>query len=307
MPLSALIVVAALAAPAPWAVTETHHGPGWAFTPSFSADGETAWFVHWADPLNLDAPQRLYETQRTREGWSPPQEIPVAPGALLDWPAPGRTPGEVLLTVARTSAINGARVYDFDLFAFDISAPAGSLAPLASPDLNRSKTARTATLGVAANEFGPWLSGDGTLWFWSQRPEASGWRDIFFAPPDPDGDAWLEPREFPLNTAGRDSHPWVSPDGSVIVFTSDRPGGHGGDDLWMSARTADGAWGDPVNLGPAINSSFDDEAARLTPDGRTLFFTSNRPMADRTERYEGSPPYRVYSTATPQAVLDALP
>lgn len=287
-------------------MTEAGHPDGWAFTPAFSRDGGTAWFVHWADPLNLDAPQRLYETSRTADGWSTPREIEVAPGALLDWPAPGRRPGELLLTMAETSVMNGARVDDFDLYTFQRSAPRQTLERLESPDLNREKTPENATLGVAANEFGAWLTADGTLWFWSQRLGASGWRDIFFARPDPVSNAWRAPEEFALNTAGRESHPWVSGDGSVIIFTSDRPGGEGGDDLWLSRRSG-GGWSEPVNLGPEINSRFDDEAARIDPQTGALFFTSNRPMAGRTDRYEGAPPYRVYTVAAPEAVKEALP
>ena len=62
---------------------------------------------------------------------------------------------------------------------------------------------------------------------------------------------------------------------SVVLFASRRPGGFGGLDLYIAVRRG-GTWGEPVNLGPKINSAYDDRAAFLAADGRTLYFSSNR-------------------------------
>lgn len=61
----------------------------------------------------------------------------------------------------------------------------------------------------------------------------------------------------------------------LLLFAANRPGGYGGLDIW-SARLAHGVWGEPQNLGPVVNSAYDDTAPFLAPDGRTLFFSSNR-------------------------------
>jgi hypothetical protein len=62
----------------------------------------------------------------------------------------------------------------------------------------------------------------------------------------------------------------------MLVLASDRPGGSGGFDLWMS--NWDGlAWGTPVNLGPGVNSASNDLHVSLSPDGLTLYFASDRP------------------------------
>ncbi|GAG24989.1 unnamed protein product, partial [marine sediment metagenome] len=59
---------------------------------------------------------------------------------------------------------------------------------------------------------------------------------------------------------------------------SSRSGGVGGLDLWVATRpTASDPWGEPVNLGPTVNSSSLDDAASISADGSTVFFFSNRP------------------------------
>ena len=61
---------------------------------------------------------------------------------------------------------------------------------------------------------------------------------------------------------------------STIIFSSNRPGGYGGYDLYISG-IRDGHWFKPVNLGPVINSAYDEISPYMTPDGRTLYFSSN--------------------------------
>ena len=67
----------------------------------------------------------------------------------------------------------------------------------------------------------------------------------------------------------------VTPDNKVMYFSSNRPGGHGGLDIYKIEKNEDGSWGYPVNLGPTINSAKDEDAPFIHPDQKTLFFTSN--------------------------------
>lgn len=66
----------------------------------------------------------------------------------------------------------------------------------------------------------------------------------------------------------------ISADGNIIYFSSERPGGFGGLDLYKSERGSDGKWSQPVNLGESINTSSDEDAPFIAPDGRTLYFSS---------------------------------
>ena len=77
-----------------------------------------------------------------------------------------------------------------------------------------------------------------------------------------------------------DHSPTISDDGLCISFASARPGGYGGawGDLWVTTRaTANEPWGEPVNLGPTVNSSADEIDSDISPDGLMLFFGSARP------------------------------
>src|SRR5690606_14124350 len=68
--------------------------------------------------------------------------------------------------------------------------------------------------------------------------------------------------------------PTLSTDGRVVIFSSERPGGDGGRDLWLSVRTDQG-WVEPVNLGPSVNTAGNEENPFLHSDEYTLYFTSD--------------------------------
>jgi Tol biopolymer transport system component len=81
-----------------------------------------------------------------------------------------------------------------------------------------------------------------------------------------------------VNSAYGDFFPAVSRDGLSLYFTSSRPGGYGGWDIYLSQRpTAAEPWGPPQNLGPTINTPYDEGAPDLSPDGHRMYFASNRP------------------------------
>lgn len=76
-----------------------------------------------------------------------------------------------------------------------------------------------------------------------------------------------------INTKYWESHGFVSKDGNLLVFASDKPGGFGGLDLYIS-RKENGDWGVPVNLGTEINTPFNEDRPFLINDGKTLYFSS---------------------------------
>lgn len=78
-------------------------------------------------------------------------------------------------------------------------------------------------------------------------------------------------------TTGRDTRTALRHDGLEMILTSNRPGGVGSGDLWVSTResTLD-AWSTPVNAGPSVNTVHFDGAPALSSDNETIFFYSNR-------------------------------
>lgn len=94
---------------------------------------------------------------------------------------------------------------------------------------------------------------------------------------------YSSPAQLPynLNSIGYEDGPFIAPDESFLIFESNRPEGIDGSiDLYISFRNKDGLWSLPVNMGPKINSTAAERFAKLSPDGKYLFFGTNRNMSD---------------------------
>ena len=77
-----------------------------------------------------------------------------------------------------------------------------------------------------------------------------------------------------INTKYWESHGSLSKDGNTLYFTSNRKGGYGGLDIYKSEKLPNGSWGTPVNLGPTINSRYNEETPFITDNGKILYFSS---------------------------------
>ena len=118
------------------------------------------------------------------------------------------------------------------------------------------------------------ISADGKLLMFAarDRPDGLGSHDIYYSKKQKD--KWTPAKGFPaINTEWWESQPSISADGRTIYFTSNRPGGLGGLDIWY-VRFEAGKWQAAKNLGAPINTSWDDQTPFIHPDGMTLYFTS---------------------------------
>jgi serine/threonine protein kinase/Tol biopolymer transport system component/tetratricopeptide (TPR) repeat protein len=147
-------------------------------------------------------------------------------------------------------------------------------------------------LGPPVNQSGvqersPWISPDGLeLYFMSWRSGGYGASDFWVTRRTTQDDPWGEPVNLgpAVNSAYYESYLSLSPDGLLLLFNESlsagrprRPGGYGSSDMWMARRGSLSApWQTPVNLGPRINSPSGDYYPRISPDGRTLYFASDR-------------------------------
>jgi hypothetical protein len=112
------------------------------------------------------------------------------------------------------------------------------------------------------------------------RPGGFGGSDLWMSTRSAVSDVWDPPLNLgpTVNSSAHDRYPSISADGLALFFSSYRPGGHGGQDIWVAMRvTEDDDWGTPVNLGPMVNTSSSDGGPSISADGRTLYFYSNRP------------------------------
>ena len=143
------------------------------------------------------------------------------------------------------------------------------------------------TVNRSSYDDGAWISHDGLeLYFMSDRPGGIGSFDIWVSKRATKNDPWTEPINLGaiVNSAARDAYPCLSTNGLVLFLSGldmrapYRPGGFGGSDMWMTTRpTVSDPWDTPVNLGSIVNSSSHEESPRLSSDGSTLYFNSNRP------------------------------
>ncbi len=120
------------------------------------------------------------------------------------------------------------------------------------------------------------LTADGNTLYIYRHKKAGG---LYVTEFDQGEQKWREPKsvEKPLNSKYYEASICQSADSSLLFFTSDRPGGYGGRDIYMVKREGKNRWTDPINLGPTINTSFDEDAPYFHPDGKTLYYSSNGP------------------------------
>lgn len=77
-----------------------------------------------------------------------------------------------------------------------------------------------------------------------------------------------------VNSANLESSANINTDNTILVFASNRPGGFGGTDIYISKLLPDGTWSEAKNMGPAINTPYNEDFPQLSEDGNTLFFSS---------------------------------
>ncbi len=130
--------------------------------------------------------------------------------------------------------------------------------------------------GSSSAEIDPCISADGLeLYFHSYRPVGYGSHDLWVTRRPSPNDAWGMPVNLgrTVNSSTLDQCPYISSDGLSLFFCSDRSGGLGNADIWVTTRpTKTEVWGPPANLGPTVNTSSNEGHPYISADGLSLYF-----------------------------------
>lgn len=120
------------------------------------------------------------------------------------------------------------------------------------------------------------ISPDGRIIIFTacNKDDSFGSCDLYIA--EKSGGKWQKPQNLgaAINSQKSDSQPTLSADGKLLIFSSNRAGGQGQFDLWMSRKDENGKWLPAENLGTEINSDQDENSPFLHPGGKVLFFSS---------------------------------
>ncbi|MBA4849219.1 TolB family protein [Emticicia sp. BO119] len=120
--------------------------------------------------------------------------------------------------------------------------------------------------GIYANS----IAANGNMYFTFGPHRSSDWNILYSGIKD------INPSPLPTNTKSYEDGPYIHPKEEYMIFESNRTGSIGNStDLYISFKK-NGAWSEPVNMGSKINTPFSERFARVSPDGKYLFFGSNR-------------------------------
>ncbi|MCF8284469.1 MAG: OmpA family protein [Sphingobacteriales bacterium] len=135
----------------------------------------------------------------------------------------------------------------------------------------------STAINTTGNEGAQCISPDGQYLYFAGcgREDGLGKCDIYFSKLV--GNNWSKPQNIgaPINSPYWESQPSLSADGMRLYFVSDRKGGYGSYDIYVSRNLGNGKWSNPVNLGPNINSAGSELSPFIHPDNQTLYFSSD--------------------------------
>ncbi len=217
---------------------------------AFSPDGRrVCWSV---------LPPAVMTSECDGEVWSKPEVLPL-PGRAVQAPAFSADGSRLYFQAAAEGGMGGVDLWSVDALSGHWNDAVNLGPPVNGPGL----------------ESQPTLTREGDLYFTGSMSGVGFERGIFVAARS--AGVFLEPRPLPrsINSPGIDYCPFISPDGTMLLFASNR--GHTGEELYLHAtfRKPEGGWSEPINLHPLIHFSQPARFPSLSPDGRFLFFLAD--------------------------------
>lgn len=229
----------------------------------FTPDGKEFYF----SLRKPDAPFAIMVTRQVNNRWTKPQTAPFS-GKYSDVDQSISPDGKRFFFCSTRPVNKGEERKDHDFWVMERAGTGWS---------------EPQHLGFAVNtdkeDFYPTVTRGGTLYFSSQR-EGPGTNNIYRSRLAEGKYGKAEKLSDAVNTKHREFDPFIAADESFIIFASERPGGFGSSDLYISFVRKDGTWTKAQNMGNTINSEDSDYTPMLSPDGKYLFFTSGRGGVD---------------------------
>ena len=242
-------------------------GPEHEAAPAFAPDGKTVWFNR------SDGAHSTILVSRLEAGhWSTPGVAPFS-GRWSDMEPAMSPDGRFLVFVSNRAADGAGPPLDGRFMGRSFPGGGGQLWRVDRTDAGWSAPTRLPdAINADSSTFAPSVAADGSLWF--MHPVDDGRRFRLFRAAWRDG-RFEAPAPLPFSDGStNDVDPAVAPDGSFVVFGSSRAPACGMD-LFISFRQGS-SWSAPRHLGDVVNSPGSDAEARLSPDARTLYFSSER-------------------------------
>ncbi|MFL5384095.1 MAG: hypothetical protein ACJ8GN_16355 [Longimicrobiaceae bacterium] len=228
------------------------------YRPTFTPDGRTVIYT-----MEVGSDYVLLQSRRVGGRWTAPEVLPFS-GRWSDAEAALSPDGRTLVFASKRPRTGTAPRADYDLWMVE-----------RSPDGRWGTPRPLDELSTPAHELYPALTRGGTLYFARSSPDGS---DLFRALRRGDAFAAAEPVAA-INTDRREAGVWVDAGERVMLFDSNRAGSLGGTDIFLSCRQG-GGWTAPRPLPAPVNSEAQETSGVLSPDGRTLYFTSSRRSPD---------------------------
>lgn len=273
------------------------------YEPRYSADGQTLFFVRGKAGENAD----IYTSRRAASGWTDPEPIAAINTEEDDLgPQPSHDGDKLYFSSNREGSLGGYDLYVSTLENGSWTTPVnlGSGVNSAFDEYGPALTPDSLTLYFASNRPRPGETDLRAGEAWSATLRANDARhdfDLFIAKLENSRVVSCEPLAI-LNTTSSEGAPAVTPFGDFLYFSSDRPGGLGGYDLYRSRRLR-GGHSLPEHLA-ALNSPFHDLDPGLGMGGYEIAFSSNRPR----QGAEGKPAdYDLYTGTSREVFLEREP
>jgi hypothetical protein len=225
----------------------------------FSPGGNECFFNVWATDYSS---AKIYYTKRENNIWMPQVEAPFSFGHMAGDPFLSSDGNRLFFHYANYKGPEPYDIWMVQRTADGWSEPRHLPAPVNSDFRDGSYSETT----------------DGKVYFTSNRPGGFDNKgDIWRTSQVPGQTLQVENMGETVNSTAWDASPCIAPDESYLIFSSERPGGHGYSDLYITYKKEDGSWIIPVNMemnGAGINlKNTATGDASLSPDGRFLFFS----------------------------------